>query len=174
METADACISQKIPCPRHYGCLFSPQLDKISVLEKLDRHLQGFGVGLVHLKPLSKKKSPALPEVGGGGQRRGEGAGRHGGSEPDQSSVCNNRSVEADDRLRQSASRAEWALQPGLSTSTTTAEEKAAGGKGAAWRWVASRWEQRHRLVGVGLKIIQLTFSIVFTFCFTNAMLNAA
>lgn len=70
--------------------------------------------------------------MGGGGQTRGEGAGRRGGSEPDQSSVCNNRSVEADDRLRQSASQAEWALQPGLSTSTTTAEEKAAGGKGGS------------------------------------------
>lgn len=53
-----------------------------------------------------------------------------GGSEPDQSSVCNNRSVEADDRLRQSASRAEWALQPGLSTSATTTEEMEGEGEG--------------------------------------------
>lgn len=108
------------------------------------------------MKPLSEKKRPALGrgELGG----RGRGSGRGGGSEPDQSSVCNNRSVEADDRLRQSASQAEWALQPGLSTSTTTAEEKAAGGKGAAWHCVASKWEERHRLAEVGLKITQLIF----------------
>lgn len=38
------------PRPCHYGCLFSPQLRKISDLEKLDRHLQGFWRGLGALK----------------------------------------------------------------------------------------------------------------------------
>lgn len=134
---------------------------------------RSFGVGQVHLKPLSEKKIALLCNKDGG-QRKAGGSGRGGGSEPDQSSVCNNRSVEADDRLRQSASQPEWALQPGLSTSTTTAEQKAAGGKRAAWRWVALRWEERHRLVGVGVKIIQLTFSTGFTCCCTNAMLAPA
>lgn len=117
----------------------------------------------MHLKPLSKKKEPCFAR--GRGAEEGRGWGTGSGSEPDQSSVCNNRSVEADDRLRQSASRAEWALQPGLSTSATTTEEMEWEGEG----WPGTGWRSGGRSTivwwgrAVRLKIIQLNFSTWFS-----------